>query len=239
MTAPAPAPARLVWDNVGERFYETGVDRGVLYVRDNTGAYVGGVAWNGLTTVTESPGGADANPLYADNIKYLNLVAVETLDGTIEAYTYPEEFGQCDGTASPEVGVNIGQQGRKTFGLCYRTRRGNDQDGVDHGYKLHLLYGALAQPSERAYASINDSPDAITFSWGFSTTAVDVGTIGGVAYKPTSLITVDSTKVEAADLAALEDVLYGHAAGDGGNPAGAAARLPLPADVIAMFSATP
>jgi hypothetical protein len=144
----------------------------VLYVRGANGAYPSGVPWNGLTTVTESPGGADANPLYADNIKYLNLIATETLDGTIEAYTYPEEFGECDGTGSPQAGIAVGQQGRKTFGLAYRTRLGNDEDGVDHGYKLHLLYGAVAAPSERAYASINDTPDAITFSWGFSTSPV-------------------------------------------------------------------
>lgn len=222
----APVPARLIWDKVGERFYETGVDRGVLYVRGANGTYPLGVAWNGLTAVTESPGGADANPLYADNIKYLNLIATETLDGTIESYTYPVEFGQCDGTVSPQEGVSVGQQGRKTFGLSYRTRLGNDQDGVDHGYKLHLLYGAIAAPSERAFASINDTPDAISFSWGFSTTAVDVPNL-----KPTSLITVDSTKVDAAELTALEDALYGSAA--------AAAHLPLPNEVIAMFTPPP
>jgi hypothetical protein len=220
----APAPARIKWDEVGERFYETGVDRGVLYVRGANGAYPIGVPWNGLTTVTESPGGADANPLYADNIKYLNLIATETLDGTIEAYTYPEEFGQCDGTASPQAGIAVGQQGRKTFGLAYRTRLGNDEDGVDHGYKLHLLYGAIAAPSERAYASINDAPDAITFSWGFSTSPVNVTDL-----KPTSLITIDSTKVDADELATLEDALYGSGS--------AAAHLPLPDSVIAMFAA--
>jgi hypothetical protein len=220
----APAAARLVWDAVGERFYETGVDRGVLYVRGANGAYPTGVAWNGLTTVTESPGGADANPLYADNKKYLNLIATETLDGTIEAYTYPEEFGQCDGTASPSAGISVGQQGRKTFGLSYRTRLGNDEDGTDHGYKLHLLYGAVAAPSEKAYASINDTPDAISFSWGFSTSPVDV-----TGLKPTSLIVIDSTKVDAGELTALEDALYGTGT--------TAAHLPLPDAVIAIFGA--
>jgi hypothetical protein len=220
----APAPARLKWDAVGERFYETGVDRGVLYVRGANGTYPTGVAWNGLTTVTESPGGADANPLYADNQKYLNLIATETLDGTIEAYTYPEEFGECDGTGSPSAGISVGQQGRKTFGLCYRTRLGNDEDGTDHGYKLHLLYGAVAAPSEKAYASINDTPDAISFSWGFSTSPVEV-----TGFKPTSLLVIDSTKVDADELATLEDALYGSGS--------AAAHLPLPDSVIAMFAA--
>lgn len=224
MTDPTPPPAPLVWDNVGERFYETGVDHGVLYVRDNAGAYPAGVAWNGLTTVTETPGGADANPLYADNTKYLNLIATETLDGTIEAYTYPEEFGQCDGTADPQMGVSVGQQGRKTFGLSYRTRLGNDVDGVDHGYKLHLLYGAVAAPSEKAYASINDTPDAISFSWGFSTTAVNV-----TGLKPTSLITIDSTKVDPDELQTLEDALWGSNT--------AVAHLPKPDEVIAIFTA--
>ena len=164
----------LAWDKVGERTYETGVDRGVLYLPDNTGEYVEGHAWNGLTTVTESPSGAESNPTYADNIKYLNLVSLEEFGATIEAYTYPNEFAQCDGTAEPQPGIYLGQQGRRVFGLCYRTRLGSDLDGTDHGYKLHLVYGALAKPSEKAYASINDSPEAITFSWEVATTPVPV-----------------------------------------------------------------
>jgi hypothetical protein len=222
MTAPA---GPLVWDQVGQRYYETGVDKGVLYLRDNAGVYGVGYAWNGLITVTESPGGADANPLYADNIKYLNLIATETLDGTIEAYTYPEEFGVCDGTTVPQPGVHIGQQSRRTFGMSYRTRKGNDALGIDYGYKLHLLYGALAAPSEKAYGTINDTPDALTFSWGFSTTAVPV-----TGAKPTSLITIDSTKVQAGALATLEAALYGDA--DTG------ASLPLPDEVVTMFAPT-
>lgn len=221
---------KLNWDKVGERFYEAGVDHGVLYLRDNAGNYNVGVAWNGLVTVTESPSGAEASPQYADNIKYLNLVSAEEFGATIEAFTYPEEFGQCDGTASPEAGVTIGQQGRKTFGLAYRTRVGNDVDGTDHGYKLHLIYGALAAPSEKAYGTINDSPEALTFSWELSTTPTEVGQIGGVDYKPTASLTIDSTKVNAAALASLEDVLFGTV---GTDP-----ELPLPAAVVAMFAGT-
>lgn len=213
----------LQWDQSGERLFETGVDRGVLYIPDNSGVYDTGVAWNGLTTVTESPSGADANPQFADNIKYLNLLAAEEFGGTIEAFTYPEEFSQCDGTALPTPGVAVGQQARKLFGLCYRSRLGNDIDSTDHGYKLHLVYGAQASPSEKAYASINDSPEAIAFSWDFTTTPVGVTDL-----KPTSLIVVDSTKVDAGDLASLEDLLYGSA---GGDP-----RLPLPDEVIALFA---
>lgn len=215
---------RLQWDQVGERLYETGVDQGVLYLPTN-GAYDEGVAWNGLVTVTESPSGADANPQYADNVKYLNLVASEQFGGTIEAFTYPDEFAQCDGTANPSSGVAIGQQARHQFGLCYRTRVGNDTDGTDHGYKLHLVYGALAAPSEKAYGTINDSPAAITFSWAFSTTPVSVPNL-----KPTASLTIDSTKVDAGALAQLEDILYGTAGGD--------ARLPLPAEVLSLFAGT-
>jgi len=222
MTAPAPT-GPLVWDKVGERFYETGVDRGVLYLPDNAGVYGKGVAWNGLVSVTESPSGAEASPMYADNIKYLNLVSAEEFGGTIEAYTYPEEFGQCDGTASPARGVYVGQQSRKTFGFSYRTRKGNDVAGNDLGYKLHLAYGALAAPSEKGYTTINDSPEPITFSWEFSTTGVNVGN----GLKPTALITIDSTEVDEAALVALEEELYGKA--------GTAASLPLPDEVIAMF----
>src|SRR5690606_35515536 len=166
--------ARVTWDQVGERLYETGVDHGVLYLRNETGDYDTGVAWNGLVSVTESPTGAESNPQYADNIKYLNLVSAEEFGATIEAFTYPEEFAQCDGTAAPAAGVYVGQQPRRTFGLSYRTQVGNDIDGTDHGYKLHLIYGALAAPSEKAYNTINDSPEAITFSWELTTTAVEV-----------------------------------------------------------------
>jgi hypothetical protein len=218
-----PLPTALVWDATGDRLYETGVDHGVLYIPDNTGVYALGVAWNGLTTVTESPAGAEANAQYADNIKYLNLLSAETFGGTIEAFTYPDEFGQCDGTAAPADGVLLGQQGRHVFGLCYRTRLGNDLEGVDHGYKLHLIYGALAAPSEKAYATINDSPAAIAFSWAISTTPVQV-----TGYKPTSLIVVDSTVVDPAKLSSLEDILYG---------ASAAAKLPLPDEVITLLAA--
>jgi hypothetical protein len=221
----APAPARINWDAVGGRTFETGVDRGVLYVRDATGAYPVGVPWSGLTGVTETPSGAAATPLYADNIKYLNLISVEHLDGTITAYTYPEEWAQCDGSEAPVSGVSVGQQGRKTFGMCYRTRLGNDVDGTDHGYKLHLLYGAVAAPSARAYATINDTPAAIDFSWGFSTSAVEVPNL-----KPTSLITVDSTLVDPTELATLEDALYG-------SPT-AVAHLPLPAEILSILTPT-
>lgn len=216
---------KLAWDQVGERLYETGVDRGVLYI-PTAGVYSNGYAWNGLTTVTESPSGAEASPQYADNIKYLNLVSAEEFGGTIEAFTYPDEFAQCDGTATPSPGVAVGQQSRKTFGLAYRTRLGNDVDGTDNGYKLHLVYGALAAPSEKAFATINDSPEAITFSWEFTTTPVDVPGL-----KPTALLTIDSTKVSAGALSDLEDMLYGT---PGTDP-----RLPLPAEVLALFSGGP
>jgi hypothetical protein len=214
--------AALTWDNVGERVYETGVDHGVLYIPDVAGEYSTGFAWNGLVSVTESPSGAEASPQYADNIKYLNLVSAEEFGATIEAFTYPEEFGQCDGTAAPKVGVLVGQQARKTFGLAYRTKIGNDLEGTEHGYKLHLVYGALAAPSEKAYASINDSPEAITFSWEVTTTPVNV-----TGLKPTAVLTIDSTKVDAADLTALELLLYGTGAIE--------PELPLPDAVIALF----
>jgi len=213
----------LTWDQVGERLYETGVDHGVLYLPDVSGVYNLGVAWNGLTTVTESPSGAEPSAQFADNIKYLNLVSAEEFGATIEAFTYPEEFAQCDGTALPSPGVALGQQGRKTFGLSFRTRVGNDVEGTDFGYKLHLVYGCQASPSEKAYATINDSPEAIAFSWDITTTPVPV-----TGYKPTSLIVVDSTVVDAADLTALENLLYGAAATE---PA-----LPTPDAVIALFA---
>jgi hypothetical protein len=219
-----------MWDKVGERVYETGVDHGVLYIPNATGVYNTGYAWNGLVSVTEAPSGAEANPQYADNIKYLNLLSAEEFGATIDAFTYPDEFGQCDGTASPEPGLSVGQQNRKTFGLAYRTRMGNDLAGTDYGYKLHLVYGALAAPSEKGYNTINDSPEAITFSWEITTTPVEVGTIADVEYKPTASLTVDSTKVDATALEELENLLYGTV---GSDP-----ELPLPADVIALFAGT-
>lgn len=214
----------LTWDNVGERVYETGVDRGVLYL-PTAGVYDVGYAWNGLTAVTESPSGAEASAQYADNIKYLNLLSAEDFGATVEAFTYPKEFAQCDGTAAPQVGLALGQQTRRSFGLSYRTRLGNDLLATDFGYKLHLIYGATAAPTEKAYATINDSPEAITFSWEVSTTAVAV-----TGYKASAVLTIDSTKVDAANLQALEDALYG--------TAGTTPRLPLPDEVIAMFAST-
>lgn len=214
--------AVLQWDQVSERLFETGVDRGVLYTPTN-GVYSSGVAWNGLVSVSESPSGAEASAQYADNIKYLNLVSAEEFGATIEAFTYPEEWAQHDGSESPSPGVSLGQQGRKPFGLSYRTRVGNDVEGVDYGYKLHLVYGALASPSEKAYSTINDSPEAITFSWEVSTTPVSVD-----GFKPTAILTIDSTKVTQANLEALEAALYG--------TQGTSARLPLPDEVIAMFA---
>lgn len=215
---------KLVWDKTGERYYETGVKQGVLYLIDNKGTYPKGVVWNGLTNVTESPSGAEATALYADDIKYLNLISTEEFGGTIEAYTYPDEFAECDGSASLATGVYIGQQPRKTFGFSYRTTLGNDVDNNNYGYKLHLVYGALASPSEKPYATINDSPEAITFSWEFSTTPVNV-----TGFKPTACITIDSTKVDAEKLTALEKILYGDDETE--------ARLPLP-DEVAQVMAT-
>lgn len=215
----------LSWDGVGEKLYESGVDHGVLYIPNGSGVYDTGFAWNGLVSVTESPSGAEPNPQFADNIKYLNLLSAEEFGGTIEAFTYPDEFGQCDGTAEPEPGVIVGQQTRKSFGLCYRTKLGNDVDGVDHGYKLHLVYGALVSPSEKAYQTINESPEAITFSWEFTTTPAPV-----TGFKPTSVIVIDSTKVDPADLAALELVLYGDDTGP------TQPKLPTPDEVITMLA---
>lgn len=217
--------AKLTWDNVGERLYETGVDHGVLYLPDTGGAYPDGVAWNGLTTVTEKPTGAEATPQFADNIKYLNLISAEQFGATLEAFTYPDEFAQFDGLAEPSPGVSVGQQGRKTFGLSYRTRMGNDSEGDDHGYKLHLVYGCQASPSEKAYATVNDSPSAIAFSWDLSTTPVAVEDL-----KPTALLTIDSTVVDADALASLELLLYGDTAVD--------PQLPLPNAVIELFDGT-
>lgn len=214
--------SRLVWDQTGERLYETGIKYGVLYVQE-AGAYPKGVVWNGLTGITESPSGAEATALYADDTKYLNLMSNEEFGATIEAYTYPVEFGQCDGSADLVPGVSIGQQTRKTFGLCYRTALGNDVDGSDFGYKLHIIYGALAAPSEKSYATINDSPEAITFSWEVSTTPINV-----TGHKPTASLTIDSTKVDASKLAALEAILYGSEEAE--------ARLPLPDEITTLMA---
>ena len=216
--------SKIKWDQTGERLYETGVKNGVLYPQDETGAYPLGVAWNGLTAVTESPSGAEATALYADDIKYLNLMSNEEFGATIEAYTYPDEFAQCDGSASLAEGVMIGQQARKAFGLSYKTTLGNDVAGNDYGYKLHLIYGALASPSEKSYATINDSPEAITFSWEITTTPVEVS-----GFKPTASVTIDSTKVDTDKLTALEAILYGS---DSEEP-----RLPLPDEIATLFGA--
>ena len=213
--------SKLVWDQTGERFYETGVSKGVLYPQVS-GAYPKGVAWNGLTAVTESPSGAEATPLYADDIKYLNLMSAEEFGATIEAYTYPEEFAECDGSAAIATGVYIGQQARKAFGMCYRTVLGNDETSNDYGYKLHIIYGALASPSEKAYSTINDSPEAITFSWEVTTTPVNV-----TGFKPTACVTIDSTKVDKSKLEALEAILYGSDEVE--------ARLPLPDEIAEIM----
>lgn len=196
--------AKIVWDQIGERFYETGVKNGVLYVQDDEGNYGNGVAWNGLTAVTESPSGAEATALYADDIKYVNLMSAEEFGATIEAYTYPDEFEACDGSASLMAGVSIGQQPRKAFGLCYKTVVGNDVQGNALGFKIHLIYGAKAAPSERAFQTINDSPEAITFSWELTTTPVNVS-----GFQPTANLVIDSTKVAPEALAKIEAKLFG------------------------------
>ena len=218
--------AKLVWDKTGDRLYETGVKNGVLYI-PTSGVYSKGVAWNGLTAVTESPSGAEATALYADDTKYLSLMSAEEFGATIEAYTYPDEFAACDGSAELADGVMIGQQKRSIFGLCYKTTIGNDTEGNDHGYKLHIIYGAQAKPSERAYATINDSPEAITFSWEITTTPVNV-----TGAKPTASLVIDSTKADPSKLAALEDILYGKD-GEPGNEA----RLPLPDEIKTLMTA--
>ena len=211
--------SKLQWDMTGERLYETGVQKGVLYLLGEDGKYSNGVAWNGLTAVTESPSGAEATPLYADDIKYLNLMSAEEFGCTIEAYMYPDEFMECDGSASLAEGIFVGQQPRKTFGLCYRTTVGNDVKSNDFGYKLHIVYGCLAAPSEKAYATVNDSPEAITFSWEVSTTPVEV-----TGFKPTATVVIDSNKCK--NMAALEDALYGTAEKE--------AYLPLPAEIVTL-----
>ena len=219
------ASKKLVWDQTNERLYETGVKMGVLYPQATGGTYPKGVAWNGLTAVTESPSGAEATALYADDIKYLNLMSAEEFAATVEAYMYPDEFAECDGSAQLAKGVAIGQQKRKAFGLCYRTILGNDVDGNDFGYKLHIIYGAMAAPSEKAYATVNDSPEAITFSWELSTTPVSID-----GFKPTASITIDSTKADKAKLEALEKILYGSEEAD--------ARLPLPDEIATLMAAS-
>ena len=226
------AEGRIVWDATGERLYETGVDHGVLYILDSDGTYKNGVAWNGLSAVTESPSGAEATAIWADNIKYLNLMSAEEFGATIEAYTYPDEFGQCDGTAELVEGVTVGQQSRKTFGLCYRTRIGNDVDGDQHGYKLHIIYGALASPSEKGYQTVSDSPEAISFSWEVTTTPVNVSGMSATA----SLV-IDSTKSNPEKLTALENILYGTDAGEEGTPAATSPRLPLPDEIKTLMTA--
>lgn len=216
------ATQRLTWDDAGKRLYETGVKQGVLYPQDDNGAYPKGVAWNGLTAVTESPEGAEPTPLYADDIKYLNLLSTEEFKATVEAYTYPDEFAECDGSGSLVEGVTIGQQDRKTFGLSYRTSLGNDVKGNEYGYKLHIVYGCLAAPSEKAYATVNDSPEAITFSWEVSTTPVNV-----TGFKPTASLTLNSVKLGATKMKAIEDVLYGSSTAE--------ARLPLPDEIKSII----
>lgn len=224
------ANKRLIWDAVGERLYETGVDHGVLYVMGDNNTYGEGIAWNGLTAVNESPSGAESTALYADNIKYLNMISAEEYGYTIEAYYSPEEFDQCDGLASPVAGMTIGQQKRKMFGFVYRSLIGNDTDGQDHGYKLHLCYGCQASPSERNHQTVNDSPEATTLSWTVSTTPVNV-----TGYKPTASIVIDSTKIDKQKLAALEDVLFGKDPTTTGGEAGVAPKLLMPDEVIALL----
>lgn len=216
--------SKLTWDAIGERYYETGIKKGVLYPQV-AGTYPKGVAWNGLTGVTESPSGAEPTPMYADDIKYLNLMSNEEFGGTIEAFTYPDEFKACNGEAELAAGVSIGQQARVPFGMCYRTTLGNDTENNEHGYKLHLVYGAQASVSEKAYATVNDTPEAVTFSWEFTTTPVDV-----TGFKPTSIVVIDSTKVDAGKLAALEAILYGSDDGEGNDP-----RLPLPNEIMTLM----
>ena len=215
--------AKLVWNEAGKRLYEAGVDRGVLYVSDGNGGYKKGVVWNGLVSVNESPSGAEATPLYAGNVKYVELMSNEEFGASIEAYTYPEEFEQCDGSAELADGITIGQQPRKSFGLCYRTKIGNDTAGDEHGYKIHLIYGAKAAPTEKSYTTINDSPEAITFSWEITTTPIEVA-----GHKPTATLTIDSTKVTPTALTAIETKLYGDTPGE--------ATLPTPAEILALIA---
>jgi len=214
--------AKLVFNNVGERLFETGVKNGVLYVMGDNGAYETGVVWNGLTSVTESPSGAETTPLYADDVKYVVIYAAEEFGATVEAYTYPEEFEQCDGSAAISDGITIGQQTRKSFGMCYKTSVGNDVQGQDYGYKIHIIYGAKAAPSEKSYSTINDSPEAVTFSWELSTVPVPVE-----GHNPTATMVIDSTRVPAEKMALIEAKLYGSEEGE--------ATLPLPDEILALI----
>ena len=214
--------ARLIWDEVGQRFFETGVKNGVLYVQDNDGSYKNGVVWNGLTAVTESPSGAEETPLYADDVKYLTLRSAEEFGATVEAYTYPVEFEQCDGSAAIAAGVTIGQQARRAFGLCYRTSVGNDIQGQNFSYKLHLIYGCTVAPSEKSYSTINDNPEAITFSWELSTVPVPVD-----GFSPTASLVIDASKVDEGKMALLEDALFGDEQNE--------ARLLLPNEIMEML----
>lgn len=216
--------ARLIWDEVGQRFFETGVKNGVLYVQDNDGSYKNGVVWNGLTAVTESPSGAEETPLYADDVKYLTLRSAEEFGATIEAYTYPEEFEQCDGSASIAEGVTIGQQARRAFGLCYRTSVGNDIQGQNFSYKLHLIYGCTVAPSEKSYSTINDNPEAITFSWELSTVPVPVD-----GFSPTASLVIDASKVDEGKMQLLEDALFGDESNE--------AKLLLPNEIMEILNA--
>ena len=214
--------ARLIWDEVGQRFFETGVKNGVLYVQDNDGSYKNGVVWNGLTAVTESPSGAEETPLYADDVKYLTLRSAEEFGATVEAYTYPEEFEQCDGSAAIAAGVTIGQQARRAFGLCYRTSVGNDIQGQNYSYKLHLIYGCTVAPSEKSYSTINDNPEAITFSWELSTVPVPVD-----GFSPTASLVIDASKVDEGKMQLLEDALFGDETNE--------AKLLLPNEMMEML----
>lgn len=219
---------KIVWDQTGQKTYETGVCNGVLYPINDNGTYPKGVAWNGLSNISENPSGAEETKIFADNIKYLSLLSAEEFGATIQAYTYPDEFAKCDGSAEIAPGVSVGQQNRTAFGLCYRTEYGNDVKGNDYGYKLHIIYGCKATPSEKGYGTINDSPEAVSFSWTVTTTPVNVE-----GYKATATVVIDSTKVDSDKLAALEKILYGTAA-DGDNAA-VEARLPLPAEIITLM----
>lgn len=216
--------ARLIWDEVGQRFFETGVKNGVLYVQDNDGSYKNGVVWNGLTAVTESPSGAEETPLYADDVKYLTLRSAEQFGATVEAYTYPEEFEQCDGSAAIANGVTIGQQARRAFGLCYRTSVGNDIQGQNYSYKLHLIYGCTVAPSEKSYSTINDNPEAITFSWELSTVPVPVD-----GFSPTASLVIDASKVDEGKMQLLEDALFGDESNE--------AKLLLPNEIMDLLKA--
>lgn len=229
---PTPIVGRIKWDETGERFFETGIDHGVLYPIDAEGAYSQGYGWNGLTAVNESPEGGEPTALYADNIKYLEMMSAEEWKGSIEAYMYPDAFEECDGSKSPVAGLSFGQQARRKFGMAYRTRVGNDIDGDAHGYKIHLLYGLMASPSDKGYETVNDSPDAITFSWDISSTPVAVND----NYKPLSTIVIDSTKLNPTKLAALEAVLWGTDPDETTQTAGTAPRLPMPAEILSMVS---